>query len=246
MFTTRTLLGFLLLIVGIVACRKVSTPPAPSPIPQGVVDIDGNVYDTLTIGGLTWFTKNLRVTRFRNGDPIQMDTGGDYWNTIVPQCAVLDHLMANKAVYGLLYNYTAASDPRGLCPQGWHTSTDDDWKQLELHLGMDTAEVHLYSPISGPRGIAANVAGKLKAMQLWPTLDSSITNASGMSVLPARAKLHHDFGFEPAAIAAFWTPGNHDWYRRLTDDGAGILRRTPVLSSDTPGAGYSCRCVKDP
>jgi len=233
----------------LVACKKEEEdPPTPAPIPtpEGIVDIDGNGYDTLTIAGLTWFTENLRVTRFRNGDVIPFDTGNANWSNSSPQSTVLDNDMGNKSIYGLLYNYKAFNDVRGLCPVGWHPGTDADWGVLELALGMDPAEVSMNSyPTYGARGVAANVAGKLKALQLWPTMDS-VMNSSGMSVLPARARNAHQNGWITYASAFYWTPGGtSDWYRSLWDGSAGVLRRAPGQSSDTPGAGYSCRCVKD-
>ncbi|MBK6540577.1 MAG: fibrobacter succinogenes major paralogous domain-containing protein [Flavobacteriales bacterium] len=171
-------------LVLVVACKKdEDTPdpaPTPTPTPQGVGDIDGNRYDTLTIGGLTWFTENLRVRNFRNGDPIPFDTSNAYWGTLETFCTVLDNDMANEDQFGLLYNYRAVTDPRGLCPDGWHPSTDGDWGALELALGMDPSEVGMNSyPTYGERGVAANVSGKLKALQLWPTLDGTVTNSSG-------------------------------------------------------------------
>ncbi|MBK6754563.1 MAG: fibrobacter succinogenes major paralogous domain-containing protein [Flavobacteriales bacterium] len=219
--------------------------PTPTPTPQGVGDIDGNRYDTLTIGGLTWFTENLRVRNFRNGDPIPFDTSNAYWGTLETFCTVLDNDMANEDQFGLLYNYRAVTDPRGLCPDGWHPSTDGDWGALELALGMDPSEVGMNSyPTYGERGVAANVSGKLKALQLWPTLDGTVTNSSGMAVLPARSRAPQQGGFNTSASAYFWT-STSGWYRQLSDGTPGVIRRSPGQSSDTPGAGYSCRCVKD-
>ncbi|HQV51814.1 MAG: fibrobacter succinogenes major paralogous domain-containing protein [Flavobacteriales bacterium] len=234
----------------LVACKKDKEDepqPQPPPVPQtGIVDIDGNYYDTLTIAGLTWFTENLQVTRFNNGDTILFDTSNANWNNSNPQSTVLDNDMGNKSIYGLLYNYRAFNDIRGLCPVGWHPGTDADWGILELALGMDPAEVTMNSyPSYGYRGLAANVAGKLKALQFWPTLDS-VTNSSGMSLLPARARNAQQNGFITYASAFYWTPGgSSDWYRSIWDGSAGVIRRSPAQSSDAPGAGYSCRCVKD-
>lgn len=236
----------------LVACHKDEgdppIPPSPTPPPNlhGVADIDGNRYDTLTIGGLTWFTENLQVTRFRNGDVIPFDTVNAFWASGEPRCTVLDNDMGNKSLYGLLYTWNAVNDVRGICPEGWHAGTDADWGQLEMALGMDPDEVGLGGfGFFGERGIAANVSGKLKALQLWPTLDSSVTNSSGMGVLPARARNPQQGGFDPSASAYFWTSGPGSWYRRLSDGTPGIIRRSPSQSSDTPGAGYSCRCVMD-
>lgn len=38
----------------------------------GVTDIDGNVYNTVTINNQEWMVENLRVTHYSNGEPITM------------------------------------------------------------------------------------------------------------------------------------------------------------------------------
>ena len=42
---------------------------------NGVVrDIDGNIYQTVTIGSQTWMAENLKTTRYRNGDSVKYTT----------------------------------------------------------------------------------------------------------------------------------------------------------------------------
>lgn len=47
-----------------------------------VKDIDGNVYKTVIINGQEWMAENLKVTRYRNGDPIPNVTDGSKWETL--------------------------------------------------------------------------------------------------------------------------------------------------------------------
>ncbi len=44
-----------------------------------VTDIDGNIYQTVTIGTQVWMAENLQVTQYRNGDVIPNVTWDDEW-----------------------------------------------------------------------------------------------------------------------------------------------------------------------
>lgn len=47
-----------------------------------VIDIDGNVYHTVRIGTQVWLRENLKVTHYRNGDPIPNVTDGAQWTAL--------------------------------------------------------------------------------------------------------------------------------------------------------------------
>lgn len=86
-----------------------------------VNDIDDNIYLTVQIGDQTWFAQNLRVSRFRDGNAINHVADSIQW------FKTKEHAwrnFQNKAVYdsafGKFYNWAAVSDPRGVCPAGWH------------------------------------------------------------------------------------------------------------------------------
>lgn len=109
------------------------------------VDIDGNVYQTVIIGDQEWFTENLRVTRYNNGDAMATGLNDEDWGSITDGAyAVYPHgggitesdvegIHSDAemvAAYGKLYNWYAVADPRGLCPDGWSVPGDGDWTQL--------------------------------------------------------------------------------------------------------------------
>jgi len=106
-----------------------------------VTDIDGNVYQTVQIGNQCWIVENLKVTHYRNGDAITHITSDTAWaNASSGAYCYFNNDPTNIEDYGNLYNWFAVNDSRGLAPQGWHVATDDDWKQMEMYLGMTQAQ----------------------------------------------------------------------------------------------------------
>ena len=103
-----------------------------------VTDIDGNVYQTVTIGTQEWMAENLKVTHYRNGDPIQLVTDDSSWSNLSTGAYCdYDNDGDNVAVYGRLYNWFAVNDSRAIAPAGWHVATAADWQTLIDILGGD-------------------------------------------------------------------------------------------------------------
>ncbi|MCP4833080.1 MAG: hypothetical protein GY886_12790, partial [Gammaproteobacteria bacterium] len=98
------------------------------------IDYDGNAYPTTTIGEQVWMAENLRVTHYRNGDAIpHVTTTG--WGYSTGAYCWYDNDQATNEKYGALYNWYTVDDSRGLCPEGWHVPTDDQWTALTTYLG---------------------------------------------------------------------------------------------------------------
>jgi uncharacterized protein (TIGR02145 family) len=97
-----------------------------------VKDVDGNVYCTLKINNKEWMVENLKVTHYRNGDPISNVTDALEWEKLKTgaYCAY-ENSEENAAVYGYLYNWYAVYDARKIAPKGWRVSTDKDWEKLK-------------------------------------------------------------------------------------------------------------------
>ncbi len=125
----------LLLCVSIMGCEEDAPPRKgksdavfnPNLTYGSMTDIDGNEYKTITVGKQTWMAQNLRVTHYRNGDPINFDTDSTTnWSTIKigTYCTPLNTSNIDTiATYGLLYNGYAVIDSRNIAPKGWRVPT---------------------------------------------------------------------------------------------------------------------------
>lgn len=252
---TRALpMSILVLMMALVtsSCQKDDAAEKPAPAGGGcatpnscgtLTDIDGNTYSTVQIGAQCWMAENLRTSRYRNGDaiPTGLDSLGWQTATTGAYCYYADSGAMN-ADYGKLYNWYAVADPRGLCPNGWHVPTDDEWKVLELSLGMSASEVDLQ--IGGPRGEDANVGGKLKTTTSdWLSPNTGANNCIGFGSRPA-GKLEADF-YGLGYFAQYWTS--------TAFSGSQAFNRTTYYANASVGytsangkqQGQSCRCVAD-
>ncbi|MFM9027592.1 MAG: hypothetical protein ACKOQ6_06310, partial [Bacteroidota bacterium] len=69
-----------------------------------VTDIDGNVYDVVSIAGACWMSENLKTTRYRNGSTIATGLSDAQWNQASTGAyASYNNLNSNSTVYGHLY-----------------------------------------------------------------------------------------------------------------------------------------------
>lgn len=97
-------------------------------------------YPAVQIAGLWWMQENLSVTRYQNGDSIPDGTADHaVWAQLSTGAwAYPDSQAALRRSFGLLYNWYAVNDPRGLCPTGWRLPTHDEWTALTHALGGET------------------------------------------------------------------------------------------------------------
>jgi uncharacterized protein (TIGR02145 family) len=99
---------------------------------QTLTDIDGNNYHTIPFGDQIWMSENLKVTHYRNGDPIPLVTDNIQWSnlSVGGYCNY-----ANDTNKTILYNWFAVSDIRNIAPAGWHVPSDAEWSTLTTYLG---------------------------------------------------------------------------------------------------------------
>lgn len=185
-----------------------------------VMDIDGNVYDTLKIGEQVWMVENLKVTHAPNGDAIS-------------SCCYDDDL-DNVDIYGRLYTWSAAMNgsnragSQGIAPEGWHIPTHDEWEILIEYLGgMDVA----------------GGAMKETGYDHWYHPNFGATNSSGFTALGAGELEEGTYQFLGQA-AVIWTSDETSSemakYFYLTNNDVRIVSN--IWRKDL---AYSIRCIMD-
>ena len=222
--------------------------PAPDPgcceadCPPSVTDYDGNVYQTVLIGDQCWMMENLKVTHYRNGDPIPNVTDNGEWSELSTGAyCEYDNDPANVETYGRLYNWYAVDDSRSIAPEGWHVPSDCEWKDLEMYLGMSCSVADCTNWWRGTdEGDKLKEAGTVH----WDPPNTG-TNESGFTALPGGDRTHSGNFNGMGSSATFWCSSTEyssgtAWLRRLGDTPKTVYR------DDFNGrSGFSVRCVRD-
>lgn len=198
---------------------------------HAITDYDGNSYYTTTIGSQEWMVSNLKVTHYRNGDPITYVNDGTTWsNSSAGSYCYYNNDTENIGVYGNLYNWYAVDDTRNICPVGFHIPSDNEWVTLENYLG------------------GAAVAGiKLKESgteHWWSNSGTNGTNESNYTALPGGCR-YSTGTFSLINTDGYWW--SSDSYN--TSDSWMMALSYNVASTyhgyEHKTYGFSVRCIKD-
>jgi len=172
---------------------------------------DGQKYFIVDIGTQTWFAENLNF-----------ETADSWW---------YDDSEANGEIYGRLYTWDAAQEA---CPEGWSLPSDDDWKALEMGLGMSqaVADEDLWRGTQGD---------KMKSTSGWND-NGNGTNSSGFTGLPGG--YYSDSYSLVGDNSNWWTSSEASsslaWQRGFNNLNSKILRFDP-----SKNFRLSVRCIKD-
>jgi uncharacterized protein (TIGR02145 family) len=210
--------------------------------PYGTVtDIDGNTYQTIKIGNQWWMAENLKVTHYRNGEAIPNVTDNTDWAILTTGAYCnYDNNTVNIATFGRLYNWYALDDSRQIAPSGWHVPTDEEWKQLEMYLGMSQSD----ADNTDWRG--ADEGGKLKeeGTTHWISPNTGATNESGFTALPGGYRYFHGGIFGSMGYTGYWwsstESSSNTWNRELRYDHSDVRRNAKDKRN-----GFSMRCIRD-
>jgi uncharacterized protein (TIGR02145 family) len=195
-----------------------------------VTDMDGNIYHTVTIGTQVWMVENLKVTHYREGDPIALITDNATWEGLTTGAyCEYDNNPGNVDVYGRLYNWFAVNDGRNIAPVAWHVPADTEWTILADFLGGNAVA-------GGPLKEAGFIH--------WLEPNSGATNQTGFTALPGG---HREYGGNYDYIkwgGGWWSSTEYnpnDASVRYMDCGAIDLWRY----LEDKRYGRSVRCLKD-
>ena len=210
--------------------------------------IRNKVEDSLetVIGNQIWMTYNLDVKYFRNGDPIPEVKTLKEWQKIGGQgkpafCYYLNN-PANEVKYGLIYNWYAVNDPRGISPIGWHIPSSNEWESLISFLGdRNTAGTKLKCNFGWPECIhLTDAVKKLDEEELW---QGSGTNESHFRGIASPGRNSYDFD-TIIHWSNWWTSTERDketadmYALRCYDEGV-------IDGSTWKEFGLSVRCIKN-
>jgi uncharacterized protein (TIGR02145 family) len=200
-----------------------------------VTDIDGNVYQTVTVCGKTWMIENLKTTRFNDGTPIPLyvdSISSVPWPEGDSSLAGYNYGEAPE-LYGYYYNWYAVLTGK-LAPKGWHVPTFKEYKELLY--------CEDYEGVNG---------GKLKekGFEHWKSPNTGATNSTGFTALPGgyyNGSFMEDVGYS----GYFWS--STPW---ISDDGAAYAHAYHLYLQYNSTKGIALyleknkfmnvRCVKD-
>ncbi len=181
-FTLGLVLGSGVAATAQSAAQLATAQPAAHPVMAQSAD-----HPAVQIAGLWWMQENLSVTRYQNGDSIP-DGTADHpsWAQLSTGAwAYPDSQAALRRSFGLLYNWYAVNDPRGLCPTGWRLPTHDEWTALTNALGGETkagAQLKGKGLAAGFRGSDGTYGGLGSYAYWWSSTGSGINGAWGRFV----------------------------------------------------------------
>ncbi|MEI8033062.1 MAG: fibrobacter succinogenes major paralogous domain-containing protein [Chlorobiaceae bacterium] len=209
----------------------------PSRNAEGFVrftDSEGYEINFVHIVDQFWMRDNLNVKKYRNGDKIRHAKTTEEWLDAAAKgegawCHV-NNDPANEDANGLIYNWYAVNDPRGLAPEGWHVATLKDLKTLGTSLGgVPVSNKDLSSP---------------EATE-WRYQHSGVERSIYFKAVPAGLRVPSNGSFRLfGEKAVLWASTEHSskeaWSATLDFPGS-------IITIDAKGeqAGASVRCLKD-
>lgn len=134
-YKTFTIAATLCLALMLGSCGDDDNNPVVKPTTQGTfTDANGSVYGWVRIGGLDWMTQSY------HGGQTWYTQSGISENDFEFDLSTDNSEEVEDSLIKIRGNFYTLQQALDLCPDGWRLPTDDDWKQLEMALGMSSKE----------------------------------------------------------------------------------------------------------
>jgi len=216
---------------------------------DGVTDIDGNQYLTVIIGDQEWMAENLKVTRDAAGNDISRFCYNDDTD--------------NCDLYGGLYTWHTVmnqensskenpSGVQGICPEGWHVPSDDEWTELVNYLhtqGFPNSNTShgAGNALKSCRQVNSPLGGDCDTSE-HPRWNSHHIHygfdAFGFSAQPGGGRGHSGGFFYLGDVGYWWSstqgPDDTAWFRSMAPKDGNVFHNIFWVLG-----GYSVRCVRD-
>jgi uncharacterized protein (TIGR02145 family) len=193
-----------------------------------IADIDGNIYNTVSIYDKLWIVENLKTTRYNDGTTIPLVTDNAAWSTLATSgYCYYNNDITYKSTYGGLYNWFAVSTGK-LCPIDWYIPSDAEWTAFTDFMAGEI--------IAG---------GRLKEIGTahWLTPNTGATNDNGFTALPGGSRDNIGNFNNIVQDGNWWSSSEYDanssWYRNMNYNVSSIDR-----NYYSKAKGLSVRCIK--
>jgi uncharacterized protein (TIGR02145 family) len=202
-----------------------------------MIDQEGQSYKTIIIGPFEVMAENLNTSTYRNGDIINTGLTNIQWQTTTSGAwTYYNNDPSFECPYGKWYNWFAAAEAVGLCPQGWHVPNENDWDLL----------LSILDPIT-PAGEVGNVSGgpmKSVGTTYWFSPNDYATNSSGFSGLPNGNRGMNGSYYSMGLNSNWWSADQFNsqeaWFRSMST--TGIENGNYHVDKNV---GYPVRCFRD-
>ncbi len=193
-------------------------------------------YKSIIIGTQEWMAEDLKNNAFCNDEPIPEVKDATQWSTLEKAgWSYLGNDKENNFTSAKIYNWSAVSDERNICPCGWHVPSLDDLMELSTFLGGEEKA-----------GGAMKAVGSIKSGDSrWSEPNIGATNSSGFSAIPNGVRGADGAFYGSSSGAHWWTStisilsSKASAYSMKNDSEKLIVGNVDVKY------GYAIRCVKD-
>ena len=228
----------------------------PCPGTPTVKDHQNNEYNTVQIGDQCWMKENMRATTSPSGKNLTEGTAASYVDPYYYDYSTSTIPLKDR---GLLYNWVGAMDTaftteaemdvtfvnrRGICPEGWHVPSLDEWNAMLSYVGSQDCYVC---------GTGSNkVAKSFASTQYWKASDVECSVGNGMIG-------NNQTGFNAIPAGDCWgtrfvgvDSGAHFWTSTVANETQAYNKYmfttdSVVHTGNIPNKrnGFSVRCLKD-